>query len=507
MSTKVTSQEIDILENMFTGDKNRDASSSIRGFLFQDMVVIEKLLNDEVEYVCSEYLEDVDVFFKDGTFEIIQAKYYPHTSPAMETIMTDLYYQYLRLKLMDSKLKIKPLLVIHRTQTVKALDYEQLKTFINPMRTQEPKDLSNIRNWLTANVYILNKEEQKRKLFTTYAYDSSIKNFESVFEIIKKNNIENYQRELGQKLVQVFPSITVLSNDVENQKKILLGLAVTYAQRRYRIEVPSFESIRIRRDDFFEDINKNMQVCDENHIVAYLKSIAIQVIGEIVDYNEGLSKTQIEIVNNIYLKTLEWLDEIGNDIQGQFQIVNTLSDKSVEEVRNYIHLGIADRLVVIAECKMAIKQFLKYLWKIIYDICSNKEDFNILRDAEMLKPQTYIVSDEMNYICLHFPEDCTNTSAIMYANQEAIKRSRKNLCSRMMEVKPEKWFLKGNEAGKYDYSYSTAEIRHDNLVTNLDGDSFVIECMNCIKVDDDDWSVSENCNACIFSKSCIERKE
>ena len=72
-----------------------------------------------------------------------------------------------------------------------------------------------------------------------------------------------------------------------------------------------------------------------------------------------------------------------------------------------------------------------------------------------------------------------------------------------MEVKPEKWFLKGNQAGKYDYSYSTAEIRHDNLVTNLDDDSFVIECMNCIKVDDDDWPVSENCNACIFSKTYI----
>ena len=66
MPDKITLEEIDILENMFTGDKNRDASSSIRGFLFQDLIVIEKLLDDDVKYVCSEYLEDVDVFYEDG---------------------------------------------------------------------------------------------------------------------------------------------------------------------------------------------------------------------------------------------------------------------------------------------------------------------------------------------------------------------------------------------------------------------------------------------------------
>lgn len=507
MPDKITLEEIDILENMFTGDKNRDASSSIRGFLFQDLVVIEKLLDDDVKYVCSEYLEDVDVFFKDGSFEIIQVKYYPHTAPKMEIIMTDLYYQYLRLMLMDSKLDIMPMLIIHRTQTVNVLNLEQLRTSINPGLKQAPDKLLGIKEWLKENVYILKKEEQKKKLFTTYAYDSSIKDFVDIFDIIKKNNIDSYQRELEQKLLQSFPLVTALTNDVENQKKILLGLAVSYVQRRYKIEEPSFDKIRIKRDEFCDEINSRLQNYDETHIVAYLKSIAMQVIGEVINYNEDLSKIQIKVINNIYLNTLEWLDEIGNNIQGQLQIINTLSDKSVEEVHDYIHSDIVGRLSAIAECKMAIKQFLKYFWKIIYDICLNKQDFNINIDVEIMKPQTYIVAEEINYICLHFPDDCTNTSAIMYANQEAIKRSRKNLCSRMMEVKPEKWFLKGNEAGKYDYSYSTADIRHDNLVTDLDDDSFVIECMNCIKVDDDDWSASENCKECIFSKSCIERKE
>lgn len=55
-----TTAEKDKLSCMFEGDQARDASSSIRGFLYQDYVVINYLLEKDVEYVCSEYLEDVD---------------------------------------------------------------------------------------------------------------------------------------------------------------------------------------------------------------------------------------------------------------------------------------------------------------------------------------------------------------------------------------------------------------------------------------------------------------
>ena len=92
MST-LTEAEINKLSVMYDGDKNRDAASKIRGFLFQDYVMVKCLLQNHVECVCSEYLEDVDVFFEDGKFEFIQVKYYPKTSPNMKEILTDLYYQ------------------------------------------------------------------------------------------------------------------------------------------------------------------------------------------------------------------------------------------------------------------------------------------------------------------------------------------------------------------------------------------------------------------------------
>ena len=92
--------EVNKLSFMYEGDKSRDATDKIRGFLFQDYVTIMCLLQNQIKCVCSEYLEDVDVFFEDGTFEFIQVKYYPKSSPDAKEISTDLYYQYLRLQML-----------------------------------------------------------------------------------------------------------------------------------------------------------------------------------------------------------------------------------------------------------------------------------------------------------------------------------------------------------------------------------------------------------------------
>ena len=101
----LSKEDIYNLEVMYKGDKSRDASNKIRGFLFQDYVTIRCLLRDNVKCVCSEYIEDIDVFYGNGRFEIIQVKYYPKTSPDMKEILTDLYYQFLRLKILGSSLK------------------------------------------------------------------------------------------------------------------------------------------------------------------------------------------------------------------------------------------------------------------------------------------------------------------------------------------------------------------------------------------------------------------
>ena len=100
-----TKEEFNKLSVMYDGDKDRDATSKIRGFLFQDYITIMCLLQKQVKYVCSEYLEDVDVFFEDGTFEFIQVKVLSEDKSNIKEISTDLYYQYLRLQMLQSTLK------------------------------------------------------------------------------------------------------------------------------------------------------------------------------------------------------------------------------------------------------------------------------------------------------------------------------------------------------------------------------------------------------------------
>ena len=44
-------------------------------------------------------------------------------------------------------------------------------------------------------------------------------------------------------------------------------------------------------------------------------------------------------------------------------------------------------------------------------------------------------------------------------------------------------------------------------VADLGEESFYIECMKCIGIDDDEWNRQEDCQNCIFSVKCIEEEK
>ena len=160
------------LSLMFEGDKNRDASSNIRGFLFQDYVTIRALLRKDAEAVCSEYLEDVNVFRRDNSLELIQVKYYPKTNPQMKSIVTDLYYQYLRMQMLRSGLKPVPRLYIHgKTDDIGKPELKDLIGYLEldgklKKTAQYPADAEA---WIRDNVYLKEKktdeesEDKKKK--------------------------------------------------------------------------------------------------------------------------------------------------------------------------------------------------------------------------------------------------------------------------------------------------------------------------------------------------------
>lgn len=92
-------QENLALKTGFMGEKKRDASSSIRGFVYQNLLAIEELIKENTDRVFCEYVEDITSIDKNEDCKIIQAKYYSSTMPlSMEKeIFREMYCQYLKL--------------------------------------------------------------------------------------------------------------------------------------------------------------------------------------------------------------------------------------------------------------------------------------------------------------------------------------------------------------------------------------------------------------------------
>ena len=511
----LTDTEINNLSVMYTGDKNRDASSKIRGFLFQDYVAVKSLLQEQVVSVCSEYLEDVDVFFEDGTFEFIQVKYYPKKDPSSKRkeIFTDLYYQFLRLQVLQSSLKAHPRLYIHSKTMVDDPTLEEMKNYIGLDSLPKSVNYAAIAapaDWLSDNVYIKQKkEEQKAELFLKMASEQSLQEFVAVCNIIPQKNINCYKKELLEELVNLYP-MGDKSGKREEWQTILLGCAMMYIQQRYQDEDTDFENLRMDKKEFDQYMTKLAGTKTEQTIVNYLAGLVCEVYGSVVEHNE-LSDLQENMLNQIYQKTLCWISKVAETVEGQYQILNTCSMDEEETVTAYKTESIADRLLDMAECKMSISSFLKYLWKIMLNICQEKisDAKNLPEHLKLLDPDSYIDCSVKNYICLNFPDDIyARHSVIVPPAVGDFTGMKRKVIGRMIHIspRPEKWFFQNYSItkGKNYYDYSTASVIENPTVADLGDASFYIECMECIEIEETKWSKPEHCNECIFAEKCIK---
>lgn len=457
----LSKDEIDKISVMYEGDKKRDATSKIRGFIFQDYITIMCLLRDKVEYVCSEYLEDVDVFYKNGKFEFIQVKYYPNTSPQREEIFTDLYYQYLRLKMLGSTLDAIPSLYIHRVPEINKPTLQEMKDYLK-IKIPKKIDYSTVedsKKWLRSNIYTISKKkEQKAKFFKTMASEDSLKDFINQFKISSQKNIVEYREELMEKLEKEFPNYVKGSNE-DNWPVILLGLAISYIQKRYSLVDPDFASLKFEKKDFTRYMLESSQTKTENIIVSYLVGIASEVYGDIIGDN-GLSELQMALLDLIYRNTVCWIEDVANTVDGQYKLLNTFSLEEERKVSEYKTLSMDTRVIKIAECKLSYILFLEYMWKIILNLCQEKilqvEDITI--NIELLRPDHYIDGRVMEYVCFNFPDDKYVSHCVILPNPGGnFRRITRKIAGRMIKLsqKPEKWFYENNKIlmGKNYYSY------------------------------------------------------
>ena len=515
MARMLSTKELENLSVMYKGDKKRDAADKVRGFLFQDYVTVMCLLQENVEFVCSECLEDVDVFYEDGRFEFIQVKYYPKTNPKIKEISTDLYYQYLRLKTLHSALKPIPCLFIHRIPEIEKPTFDKMKVFIglgdNLPKSATYPSTKDSNNWLEKNVHTIQKKEaQKEKLFAAMASEESLREFVERYKIDHKSNINDYKTELMEALAKTYLS---LGMDSERDKLVLLGLAIVYIQRRYSLVSPCFDQLCVKKQEFDQYMQETAKTKTEQTIVAYLIGAICEQYDEIITWNSvnSVSELQKHMLNIIFKNTIQWINEIGMKMEGQCQLLNTFSLGKLCTDSNYGKLPAEQRLIKMAESKEQFQLFLCYLWKIMLDISQEHvtDDSKITENKELFDPKTYIVSSVKDYVCMCFPEDkLFNYSVILPQGGSKFNIRKRIIVERMvnMPTKPEKWFFQNNNnmRGKNYYKYSTADVNENPTVADLGEDTFYIECMDCIGIDGDNWSVCEDCSKYIFSEKCVK---
>jgi len=199
------------LDNIYEYDKKRNSSSKIRGFLFQDYVSIMYLLKDDVESVRTEYIEDLDVFYNNKNYEIMQIKYYPKSNlnNSLSDIMTDLYSLYLSLKVSRIDSYAKLTLLVHNNIDVTKPELNDMIEYIKAQssikKTLDFSIISDPKHWFDENICQLNKEERKKKIMDSFATEDSINDFLGKFEINKiEKSIEDYRKELADKLYDTF---------------------------------------------------------------------------------------------------------------------------------------------------------------------------------------------------------------------------------------------------------------------------------------------------------------
>ena len=343
------------------------------------------------------------------------------------------------------------------------------------------------------------------------ASKESIDGFLEILEVNNLKDINLYKKELKKELSKIYPNPEYDPNKGdENWENIILGLSIIRIQERYHEADPSFDELLVKKQDFDQYMKQACVSVDNQSIVGYLVELACDVYGDIVLHSD-FTDIQIQILKRIHLNTLKWLEKIGKCVNGQYQIVNTLCSDEICVYDEFARKSGFERLIKLAECKISLCDFLKYLWKIMFNLAQEKvfDDSDIKKYVYVFDPTYYMDSSISEYICLNFPDDESSTHTVILPKAgSCLNSDKRKIISRMINVnqKPEKWYFDNSAmiAGKNYYNYYTRNVIEKSSIVNLGDDSFYIECMKCIGIDEGDWEKTEKCSDCIFSLDCVK---
>jgi len=507
------------LSDIYSKEKKRDASSSIRGFLFQDFIAIEELLDPSTVSICNEYLEDIFVECSDCV-KIIQAKYYPSSYIKKDEIKKDLQYLYiaLRYKRATNK-KIQPCLFYHDgIEPVAPLpeqdsDKSSLPAKELSFNIAEVLDYDGFEKFYSS--LSGDKIERRDKVINRYCTTALNHEFDKNYLERSKSNLTSFSENIKDKLKICFKKEECGIELSEKDGDVLFGYATSLVTKTYfenNIEPTEFLAKQITRDYFLDKLscvfyNRSISIC------YYVKSIAFELVSEILGYNDTNDVANYcfgEILKN----TVKWTDGLLSDKEGQLQFINTISLYKLDDFNSLRDK--TDLLTIFYEHKERIETFFKYLWKLMLDQYTTYEP-NEEKRRRYLDPGNMFDSEEKQYLKADF-QLCGNFNTILIGelSSSSPKRDFVRIFSRLKQIRPRRWFLKNTYSSSkrkgflcrsgFQYSQNVSQIidYERPQVTDFNSDDvFDIKCMNCIKVDDGDWNIQGNDYAnTLFSEKC-----
>ena len=480
------------------GEERRDASDNIKGFLYQDLLAIELIMNSNNEdKIYVEWVEDILVE-NPSQLSIYQVKHYPKSQLGFQDIYDDMFYQFLKFRLYGTEDKQFITYCYYNADNVKEYNKNNTQNNIkeNDLKTI---DKQKIREELEE---CSNMEKRENLLFEKVAGKSLLDEFK--FSAEEKGEIGDLRDSLKNSLYSLFE--TSIKNDDSIQrlkdadiKQLLLAMAVQYVQKSYYKQPEDYAQRIMTKEDFNNHINRIFKADEQKNteiiislVMGYIDNAFNEIIFEIEDINNA------EVYKKIYLSTKDYLKSILVEKRKRFKFLNSLSTDGDKELNWEIYqeneFGERDKFI---EHRIIIESVIVMAWKILFDI--NCEEYG------------KYIRESKDCLFFDFDEIEEAKHVIMLSTSHAQDRALKKIVPRLakMEERPDKWYMPGKSKRQYKYSYSVNKIHDIELEPRVlyeENSSFRIECMDCVDFDSERMEFKDpDLNKCLFKKDCTKK--
>lgn len=470
------------------GEERREATSKIRGFLYQDLVAIREILLVDKTYKC--YVEWVEDIFLENEHEvkIIQVKYYPSSSVNFYEILSDMHYQIIKDKVFSEQNKsIETYCYHHSNTTYNSVEVmEKLKGVCSEFEIDDSNRANIVEKFNNCSKH----SDRKKLLFENVGYKNFVGRYK--FDVINLKDIEGLRIEVSSLIISELSNSGLQDQYPEDFiEKIISSMAIHFIQMKYYTDECDIQKRAISKESLLDFIKGILD--EESSNSNLVKMVVIESIDSVfeeilIDIDDVSRETIVAKYEKIYVETKKYFNYILEDKENRFKFINTINNNdNSSKLNRQIYLGynLHKEKDIFLKNDEGIRVYIRYLWKLIFNTYEDLNDFNISK---------FIIKSK-DYFLLKYECDKDGILLLSELGNSTQTKKLSNILDRIKDsnIRPTKWFLSGTVKGVFDYSYNIDQIANkvkgkedsyniDDIDTDSEG-TFNIKCMKCICVD------------------------